>query len=315
MRILITGAAGFVGKYCIKHFRDNLKWEVFATKLPHEKIAENCSVTDLDLLDKNSALKAIEWSKPDYILHLAAQSSVAVSWKNPQITADINIKGTLNLLDSIRELELKPRIILVGSSEEYGYLPKGVSKVDENTPLHPGNIYAVTKAAQGMIGSVYARAYNLDIMMTRAFNHIGPEQTEIFVASDFCRQTALIEAGKQPSVINVGNLEACRDFTDVRDVVCAYGELLQKGKSGVTYNIGSGKAVSIRSLLDMILSMSQSKIEVKTDKSRLRPLDMPVVEADISLLKKDTGWERKYDLKTTLSEMLDWWREKIRKDN
>ena len=121
MRILITGAAGFVGKYCIKHFRDNLKWEVFATKLPHEKITENCSVTGLGLLDKNSALKALEWSKPDYILHLAAQSSVAVSWKNPQITADINIKGTLNLLDSIRELELKPRIILVGSSEEYGY--------------------------------------------------------------------------------------------------------------------------------------------------------------------------------------------------
>ena len=214
MRILITGAAGFVGKYCIKHFRDNLKWEVFATKLPHEKIAENCSVTDLDLLDKNSVLKALEWSKPDYILHLAAQSSVAVSWKNPQITADINIKGTLNLLDSIRELELKPRIILVGSSEEYGYLPKGVSRVDENTPLHPGNIYAVTKAAQGMIGSVYARAYNLDIMMTRAFNHIGPEQTEIFVASDFCRQTALIEAGKQSPVINVGNLEACRDLVN-----------------------------------------------------------------------------------------------------
>lgn len=314
MKILITGAAGFVGKYCIRHFRDELGWEVYATRLPYELMTEECFFKDMDLLDKKSVKEVLSWAEPDYILHLAAQSSVSISWKLTEKTIDINIKGTLNLLDSVKELGINPKIILVGSSEEYGYLPRGVNVVKEDTPLNPGNPYAVTKVAQGMLGKVYAKAYGLNIILTRAFNHIGPGQSETFVASDFCKQVALIEAGKILPEISVGNLNAMRDFTDVRDVVAAYGKILQTGKVGEIYNIGSGRAISINSLLVKIVSLSGVYVEVKVDEEKMRPLDMPIIEADISNLKRDTDWTIKYDLSQTLNEMIDWWRRKIRRE-
>ena len=161
-----------------------------------------------------------------------------------------------------------------------------------------------------MLGSIYSRAYGLQLIMVRAFNHIGPNQAPIFVASDFCKQVAEIESGKKEPILHVGNLSAKRDFTDVRDVVRAYGLLIQKGKPGETYNIGSGRAISIQQLLDTILSLSTSKILVSTDPARLRPSDIPIIEADIAKLQSAINWQPEIALDQTLFETLNYWREK-----
>jgi GDP-4-dehydro-6-deoxy-D-mannose reductase len=230
---------------------------------------------------------------------------VAVSWKNPQLTVDVNIKGVLHLLDAVRSIEhYYPRILLVGSGEEYGYLREGACPVSEEEPLHPGNLYAITKACQNMIGSVYARAYGMGIVMVRAFNHIGAGQSPQFVAADFAMQIAEMEAGLRPPVMHVGNLTARRDFSDVRDVVRAYVLLMEKGRSGETYNVGSGHAVSIQELLDILLGFSTRSVAVEQDPARMRPSDVPVIEADIRKLQEDTGWQPEYTLEETLHTML-----------
>lgn len=310
MKALIIGAAGFVGSYLIKHLKSTYDWELHVTKLPNEALdEEGVQIHDLDILKPAEVRDLLENVKPDYIFHLAAQSSVALSWKNPALTVDINIKGTLNILDSIREIpEYHPNVLLIGSGEEYGYIHADETPVHEEVTPRPGNIYAATKACQNMLGSIYARAYGMNLIMVRAFNHIGPTQTPIFVAADFCRQVAEIEAGLKPPVLHVGNLSAKRDFTDVRDVVRAYGLLVQNGKAGETYNIGSGHAISIQELLDMILSLSTVKISVETDPERLRPSDIPIIEADIQKLQSVIQWQPEIELNQTLLETLNYWR-------
>ena len=310
MKALIIEAAGFVGSYLIKHLKSTYDWELHVTKLPNEALdAEDVQIHDLDILKPAEVRDLLEAVKPDYIFHLAAQSSVALSWKNPALTVDINIKGTLNILDSIREIsEYHPNVLLIGSGEEYGYIRGDETPVHEEVTPRPGNIYAATKACQNMLGSIYARAYGMNLIMVRAFNHIGPNQTPIFVASDFCRQVAEIEVGLKPPVLQVGNLSAKRDFTDVRDVVRAYGLLVQNGMAGETYNIGSGHAISIQELLDRILSLSTVEIAVEKDPERLRPSDIPVIEADIQKLQKTIEWRPEIELNQTLLETLDYWR-------
>ncbi len=310
MKAMIIGAAGFVGSYLIHQLDTNEDWELHATKLPDEQIiADHCQIHTLNILDPDEIRSLLTAIRPDYIFHLAAQSSVAVSWKNPALTVDINIKGTLNLLDIIRDLpDYHPRILLIGSGEEYGFIRTDETPVHEEVTPRPGNIYAATKACQNMLGSIYARAYGMHIISVRAFNHIGPNQTPIFVAADFCKQVADIEAGRREPVMRVGNLSAMRDFTDVRDVVRAYDLLIQKGIPGETYNVGSGHAVTIQSLLDLILSLSDKEIHIETDPARLRPSDIPIIEADISKLTACTGWVPQIPLKTTLLETLNYWR-------
>ena len=312
MKALIIGAAGFVGSYLIEHLSNTYDWEIHATKLESEILASNTAVIhNLDLMNASEINALLQKTKPDYIFHLAAQSSVALSWKNPSLTVDINIKGTLNLLDSIRSIsDYNPKILLIGSGEEYGYILPDETPVHEDVPVRPGNIYAATKACQNMLGSIYSRAYQMNLIMVRAFNHIGPNQAPLFVASDFCKQVAEIEKGLKEPVLHVGNLSALRDFTDVRDVVRAYGLLIQYGKSGETYNIGSGHAIPIQSLLDMILSLSTTKIKVELDSSRLRPSDIPVIEADIKKLQDTIQWKPEIELKQTLLETLNYWRKK-----
>lgn len=312
MNALIIGAAGFVGKYLIDHLRDDRGWSVSASKLPHEAIdAANIRICDLDILDKNAIVKALREAAPDYIFHLAAQSSVSLSWKEPGLTVDVNIRGTVNVLDAVRELEKKPRVLLIGSGEEYGHVLSKEIPIGEENVLRPGNIYAATKACQGMIGRIYANAYGLDVIMVRAFNHIGPGQSPVFVASDFCKQVAEIEAGLREPVIRVGNLSARRDFTDVRDVVRAYGLLMEKGRRGELYNVGSGKAVAIEEILHTVLACSDAKISVEADASRLRPVDVPVIEADTRRLQTLTGWKPEIDLRKTIAETLLFWRKNI----
>ena len=306
MDAMVIGAGGFVGGYLLRQLMTEGKMPS-ATKLPRERVnIGGCEVFDLDLGNENAVRRLLSEHRPAQIYHLAAQSSVAVSWKEPELTAQVNIIGTLHLLEAIRSIpDYYPRVLLVGSGEEYGGRRGQTAPLTEDTVLRPGNVYAVTKACQNMLGSVYARAYGMGIVMVRAFNHIGVGQTPQFVAADFALQIAEIEAGLRPPVMQVGNLTAKRDFSDVRDVVRAYTLLMEKGCSGETYNVGSGHAVSIQELLDTLLSLSRESIVVEQDAARMRPSDVPVIEADITKLREDTGWQPEYTLEETLHTMLN----------
>jgi GDP-4-dehydro-6-deoxy-D-mannose reductase len=215
------------------------------------------------------------------------------------------------MMDAVRELFYKPRVLLIGSGEEYGHIKDNECPITEENALRPGNIYAATKACQNMIGNIYYRAYDMQVMMVRAFNHIGPGQSPIFVVSDFCKQVVEIEKGLKEPVMYVGNLKAMRDFTDVRDVVKAYGALIRKGAPGETYNVGSGKAVSIQHVLDKIISMAHKEIKVETDPNKIRPVDVPIIEADITKLTGCTGWKPEIGLEQTIGEILDYWRARL----
>lgn len=310
MKALIIGAAGFVGGYLIDRLQECGGYSVTVTKMAHEAIQKtDTTVYDLNILEPISVLNLLKNIRPDYIFHLAAQSSVAVSWKNPQLTVDVNIKGTLVLLEAIRQLDYKPRVLLIGSGEEYGRVTAMDIPISETVLLQPGNIYAATKACQNMLGSIYSNAYGMDIMSVRAFNHIGPNQAPLFVVADFCKQVADIEKGFQKPVISVGNLSAKRDFTDVRDVVRAYVRLMESGKAGETYNVGSGHAVAIEEILNMILRMSAEQIEIEVDTKKFRPVDIPIIEADIRKLQECTGWKPEIKLQETLQQTLDYWRQ------
>lgn len=312
MKALIIGGGGFVGKYLIGYLRDIRGWFVAVTKMPSETVgADGCDIYDLDILERGAIDDVLAKTRPDAIFHLAAQSSAALSWKNPALTIDVNIKGVVNLLDAVRGLDYKLRLLLVGSGEEYGHVLESEIPVGEDNRIRPGNIYAATKACQNMIGKIYADAYDIDLVMVRAFNHTGAGQASSFVVSDFCKQVAEIEAGKQEPVIRVGNLSVKRDFTDVRDVVRAYALLMETGKKGEIYNVGSGKAVPIRYILDKILAQSTAKISVEPDESRYRPVDVPVIEADISKIHECTGWKPEIDLDATIADMLRFWRGNI----
>ena len=313
MKALVIGAGGFVDGYLISVLYGR-GIEVCATKLPHEriniygKISAVFDTADLDILDEAAVTELISAEKPDYIFHLAAQSSVALSWKKPALTVDINIKGCINLLEAVRSTGLSPKILFIGSSEEYGFAANRPEPVDESVRPEPANIYAISKLTQNMIGELYCKAYGMNIISVRAFNHIGAGQPPQFVVADFCKQAAEISMGKREPVIRVGNLDAKRDFTDVRDIVRAYALLAEKGRSGETYNVGSGQAVSIRSVLDRIIELSGTDIKIEIDKERFRPVDVPFIEADVSKLKNDTGWERSIALESYLKDILEFFR-------
>lgn len=315
-KALIIGAAGFVGSYLADCLHHEFGMEVVATKLPHENLAgmDQAEIYDLNILNKDDIVELLLSIRPDYIFHLAAQSSVSVAWKNPCLTVDVNIKGSVNVLDAVRELYYKPRVLMIGSGEEYGHIRPGETPIKEDNNLRPGNIYAATKACQNMISSIYARAYDMEVMMVRAFNHIGPNQAPLFVVADFCKQVAEIEKGRRAPVMYVGNLAAQRDFTDVRDVVRAYALLIQKGSAGQTYNVGSGKAIAIREILDMIIAQSTTDVKVEVDPNKIRPVDVPIIEADTTLLKQTTGWEQKIQLQQTIRETLDYWRTRVEEE-
>lgn len=309
MKALVIGGGGFVGPYLVRHLTDDCGYEVTVTKTEKEQLVmDNAVVKNLDILDIGQIVGLLKAEQPDYIFHLAAQSSVAYSWKNPTLTIDVNIKGCVNLLDAVRQLDKKPRVLLIGSGEEYGHIKEGECPIVEDNTVRPGNIYAATKACQNMLGKIYSDAYGLDIMMVRAFNHIGPNQTPMFVVADFCKQVADIEKGRQKPVIYVGNLSAKRDFTDVRDVVKAYALLVEHGRRGETYNVGTGHAIAISQILDEIVAMSDTAIEVKVDENKLRPVDVPIIEPDIDKIKSEVGWQPVISLEQTLKETLEHWR-------
>lgn len=299
---LITGGDGFVGKY-LSSALINEGQKVIITS----NMAADDSVCRLDILDSENIMDILNKYNIDNIFHLAAQSSVAESWKNPNNTININVIGTTNLLEALKNIEYKGKVLLIGSSEEYGM--QDYSKpVNEENIMNPGNIYAATKVMQEMLGKIYSNAYGLDIVMTRSFNHIGAGQSPLFVVSDFCKQVAEIEKGIKEPVIKVGNLSSQRDFTDVRDIVQAYILLAKYGRKGNIYNVGSGKARSIQEILDIILSFTNEKINIQVDKSKYRPIDIPVIQADITKLQNHTNWQINYNINDTILDVLNYWR-------
>lgn len=311
MKALIIGGGGFVGGYLIRELAADCQ-EVHATCLPGEDIGADKSLFTshiLDIMQQDSITELLDAVMPDTVYHLAAQSSVAVSWKKPRLTAEVNVIGTVNVLESLRAAKKQDiRLVMIGSGEEYGFIRPDSCPLSEEEALRPGNIYAATKACGEMLGQVYARAYRKDIIMVRAFNHSGPGQSDIFVISDFCRQAAEIEKGSRAPEMSVGNLSAMRDFTDVRDVVRAYRLLSEKGVSGRVYNVGRGRAVTIQYILDTVLSLAKCPIEVKTDPKRMRASDIPIIEPDVSRILEDTGWSAGISMEQTISDTLDYWR-------
>lgn len=301
---LITGGDGFVGRYLAAAIAKEGHQVVVSSNVADD----SNGVYKLNILDSENIMDILNKYNVDNIFHLAAQSSVAESWKNPNNTININVIGTTNLLEALKKIEYKGKLLLIGSSEEYGM--QDYSKpVNEENIMNPGNIYAATKVMQEMLGKIYSNAYGLDIIMTRSFNHIGVGQSPLFVVSDFCKQVAEIEKGIKEPVIKVGNLSSQRDFTDVRDIVQAYILLTKYGQKGNVYNIGSGKARSIQEILNIILSFSKGNINIYVDESKYRPIDIPVIEADITKLQSHTNWQPYYRIEDTILEVLNYWRE------
>jgi GDP-4-dehydro-6-deoxy-D-mannose reductase len=317
LRILITGITGFVGSHLADYALGRGDVEVFGTvrwrsRLDNvQHILGDICLIDCDLRDGMAARKTLEEVKPDYIFHLAAQSFVPTSWKAPAETLSTNIMSELNLLEAIRDLKLDTRIQVAGSSEEYGMVYEHETPITEENPLRPLSPYAVSKVAQDFLAYQYNQSYDIYTVRTRAFNHTGPRRGHVFVTSDFTRQVAMIEKGKKKPVIEVGNLEARRDFSDVRDIVQAYWLCLEKGDPGDVYNMGSGKAITIQELLDLILTMSDVEIEIKRDPQRMRPSDVMLLVTDTGKINRVTGWKPEIPFKRTVRDLLDYWRERV----
>lgn len=307
MKALVIGAAGFVGPYLCKNLLDN-GFDVLATKLENENSKGEFKFVNLNILKKEEIDTLLKEFAPDVIFHLAAQSSVKLSWERPQLTFNINVIGAINLLESVKEYASNAKVVLIGSGEEYGQIDQSKLPVKEDTKIEANNFYAVSKATQNSIGRIYAKAYGLNVVSVRAFNHIGVGQLDTFVIPSFCKQVVEIEKTNKPGVIKVGNLSSKRDFTDVRDIVNAYRLLALKGKSGETYNVGSGHSYKIEDLLNIILSLTNASVKVEIDPARFRPVDTPEVRADISKLVKDTGYKVEHDLKDTIKEIMDSYR-------
>lgn len=310
-KALVTGINGFAGTHLRNHLV-NSGYEVFGTVKPGSETPTNDHFFECDIQDFEGIKNIIERIEPDHIYHLAALTSPAESFKNPANTVTTNIGGQLNILEAVKKLQLvNSRVLVVSSAEVYGKADESDLPIDEATPLRPLSPYAVSKIAQDFLGYQYSHSQNVQAIIVRPFNNIGPNQGPIFVVPSFARQIAEIEKGKKEPVIKVGNLESKRDFTDVRDVVRAYELLMQKGVSGDVYNIGSGESHKIQEVLDILLSLTDVKIIVEKDPELMRPGDIPELLCDYSKLHEVTGWRPEIKLEQTLKDTLDYWRNNI----
>jgi GDP-4-dehydro-6-deoxy-D-mannose reductase len=314
-KVLITGITGFAGSYLAEHLLSVGNYNVSGTYLFEkslsnvEKVKNKLNLIKADLSEEKSIFKIIEDVRPDVIFHLAALTSPANSFKNPTETLNNNISLQVNLLEAVRKFSLlNTKILITSSADVYGRVAKENLPIDEETPLIPTNPYSVSKIAQDFLGLSYFLAYKLKIIRVRPFNHVGPRQSPNFVVSAFAKQIAEIEKNKQEPILSVGNLEAKRDFTDVRDMVKAYVLAIEKGVGGEVYNIGSGVSYKIADILNKLVSLSSSKIEIRMDKARLRPSDDPELICDNSKFSKLTSWQPQISLEKTLKDTLDYWR-------
>jgi GDP-4-dehydro-6-deoxy-D-mannose reductase len=314
MRVLVTGAAGFVGVHLSRLLLAECPGaEVFGVVRPgrpRKRVPEGVRILDADLEDARQVDGVFDAVRPDRIVHLAAQSSPQSSWADPSGTLRANVMGLLNILESLRRRRLSPRVLVVGSAEEYGMVDPRHLPVSEDAPLRPASPYAVSKVAQGYLALQYWLAFGMSIVRTRTFHHTGPGRGASFAESAFARQIVDVELGRRAPVLEVGNLEAVRDFSDARDVVRAYWALLEHGRAGEVYNVCSGKGIRIREVLEKLLHASGIQVDVRVDPDRLRPSDVPVLVGDGARLRDATGWEPRLTLDQSLADVLQYWRER-----
>jgi GDP-4-dehydro-6-deoxy-D-mannose reductase len=315
MKALITGITGFAGSYLAEHLLSAKKYEISGTYLFEESLSNvkyakgKLNLIKADLSEQKTVFEIIKDVSPDVIFHLAALTSPADSFKSPTKTLTNNISLQINLMEAVRENNLlNTKILIVSSGEIYGIVKKENLPIDEETPFVPTNPYSVSKIAQDFLGLTYFLSYNLNIIRVRPFNHIGPGQSSRFVVSSFSKQIAEIEKSKREPVLHVGNLEAKRDFTNVKDMVRAYDLAVDKGKCGEVYNIGSGMSYKMSDILDKLISMSSSKIRIEKDEALFRPNDIPDLICDAGKFTKLTGWKPQISIETTLKDTLDYWR-------
>jgi GDP-4-dehydro-6-deoxy-D-mannose reductase len=317
LKALITGISGFVGSYLTEYLLETTDWKVAGTVFgPYSNIASLCDRLELypaELSRLDVMTFILEQAQPDVIFHLAAQPLVSASWSDPWGTLETNIHVQLNVLEGVARVKPDCRVLVVGSGEEYGLVSPKDLPVDEDTPLRPLSPYAVSKVAQDLLGLQYHLTHHLHVVRARPFNHIGPRQRVGFVAPDFASQVAAAELDMRSPTIEVGNLAVRRDFCDVRDVVRAYVMLITHGEPGQVYNVGSGKSHSIQEVLDTLLAMSQVPIQVRLDPKRVRPSDVPEVVCDATRIRERTGWQTTLSFEQSLQDILEYWRQEMRK--
>jgi GDP-4-dehydro-6-deoxy-D-mannose reductase len=318
VRLLVTGAGGFVGAHLLAHLRQaRPDADLHGIVLPGggpagESASAGATVHEADLEDPTQAAVAVEEARPDRIFHLAGQSSVHRSWDDPGATLRANVLGIVNVLDAARRLGLRPAALVVGSADEYGPASPEEQPLRESAPLRPASPYAVSKVAQAALALLYGPAGGMRVVVTRTFPHTGPGRGEAFAESSFARQIAEIEAGRRPAVVEVGNLDAVRDFADVRDVVRAYDLLIENGEPGEVYNVCTGRGRRIGELLDALVALSTVRVDVRVDAARLRAADVSVLVGDPSKLRSATGWQPRIPLEQTLRDLLEDWRARVR---
>lgn len=297
-KVLITGADGFVGKYMSKHLSEN-GYEVITTDIQGNVDAI------LDITNRPQIVQVLEEYQVDAIVNLAGFSSVKESWTDPQSAFSLNVNGTLNILSTVRKVDPSIRILIVGSSQEYGHV-NTIEFVNEDFAMNPANPYAMSKYAQEQMTVMLAREWGLDTVMTRSFNHYGFGQPKGFVISDFASSIAAIENGSG-HCMNVENIDVYRDLTDVRDIVNAYRLLLEKGKTNSIYNVGSGRVYHIREILERMISLSTAP-DIKIQTAKIRKNETNYIGCDNDKLLTETGWTPRYALYDSLKEILDFWR-------
>ena len=340
MRVLVTGASGFAGSHLAEHITAHHQDVVLYGTFRHRGRLENLddlaragkvdvlaalpSSTDLargrlallecDLTDAGAVDRLVAAIRPDRVYHLAAQSSVPSSFAAPAATLATNVLGELNLLEALRARAPRARVLVAGSSEEYGLVRPDEVPIKETSELRPLSPYAVSKVAQDRLAFQYHRSYGLHVVVTRAFNHTGPRRGAVFATSNFARQIALAERSGGTGVVRVGDLSPERDWHDVRDTVRAYWDALEKGAPGEAYNVGSGRTRTVRDMLGLLVGLSHARIEVREDPARFRPSDVPLLCADVSKLRQATGWQPTISFERTLQDLLDWWRARVEKE-
>lgn len=314
VRALVTGASGFVGG----HLTDRLLaegWEVWgcssAASVPGRHASDAVQTIAADLEVPEQAAEAVRRSEPDVVFHLAARAAVAPSHSDPWATLRPNIGMQTHVLEAVRRHRPECAVLVVGSGEVYGLARPEDLPLNEDAPLRPASPYAVSKVAQDFLGLQYHLSYGLKTVRVRPFNHLGPGQGPGFVAADFAKQLVEAELGWREPVIEVGNLEARRDFTDVRDVVRAYVGLMQGESWGQVFNVASGTAVSIAHLLELLLHETRAHVEVSQAPARMRPSDVPEFYGDAGRLRDAIGWQPRIPLEQTLRDVMQYWRERL----
>jgi len=301
-KVLIFGAAGFVGRYLSEEFLGNGYCVCGSDIAETGNLPQGVAYYPGDLLDGGQVEELILREKPQIIVNLAAISSVGASWNIPQATISVNVVGALNILEAARKCEKAPKVLFVGSSEEYEAIDR---PMDEGTPLNANNPYGISKMTQERFAALYRARYGMQVYCVRPFNHTGVGQRDSFVLPSFCKQAAEIEKTGKPGIIKVGNLAAERDFCSVKDIVRAYRMIVESDDCTKVYNVGSGKAYSLQEMLSYILSLCSVKVAVEVDPERFRPVDTPVVCCDHSAITRDLGWTPQYSIFDVLKEMFE----------